>query len=206
MKVSRVLPSKELLDRLLKYDPQTGEFCWRPRTVDTLPMMNEVERPWWSFKKRTRLVGPRGVGGPKGTRSPEWICTQWNSRWAGKPAASLKSDGYCYIHLNYRSELAHRIAYKIMTGRDPVEVDHIDGNRSNNKWANLRDGTRADNMRNIRLKSNNKSGAHGVHFSKRQQKWVTTANIGSFNSREEAIAARKEAEKLLGFHPNHGRN
>ena len=40
-----------------------------------------------------------------------------------------------------------------MTGADPIEVDHIDGNRSNNKWSNLRNGTRSDNQRNTAFKS-----------------------------------------------------
>lgn len=93
-----------------------------------------------------------------------------------------------------------------MTGEDPNEVDHIDGNRSNNKWSNLRNGTRSDNLRNIALKRNNTSGHHGVHFSKQRQQWTVTIGVGSFDSKEEAIAARKRAEEMLGYHPNHGRD
>jgi hypothetical protein len=138
-------------------------------------------------------------------RSADHACNQWNSRWAGKPAASLKADGYCYTHFNYQTMLVHRIACKIMTGADPIEVDHIDGNRSNNKWTNLRSGTRSDNQRNTALKSTNTSGHHGVSFSKRQQKWIASIWLGSFDSKEEAIAIRRKYESLLGFHTNHGR-
>ena len=137
-------------------------------------------------------------------RSAMHACNQWNSRWAGKPAATCKKDGYHYVHFNYRTELAHRLAYKIMTGQDPVEIDHIDGNRSNNKWSNLKNGTRTDNLRNLALKRANKSGYHGVAFSKRQQRWTAYITLGAFDSKEEAVAARKKAEAFLGFHPNHG--
>jgi hypothetical protein len=177
------MPSKEELDQVLKYDFETGEFRWRPRPLAMFKPGNSAKRP----------------------RSAEHSCNQWNSHFAGRPAASLKADGYYYINLNYHSMLAHRVAYKIMTGSDPVEIDHIDGNRSNNKWTNLKNGTRSDNLRNVRIKRNNTSGYHGVRFDKGQQKWIAMIQIGSFNSKEEAIAARKHAECMLGFHPNHGR-
>jgi hypothetical protein len=183
MKASK-LPSKEALDRLLKYDPETGEFSWRVRPVTMFSPGKTDLRP----------------------RTAEHACNQWNSRWAGKPAMSLKEDGYYYTHLHYQTVLAHRLAWKIMTGADPIEIDHIDGNRSNNKWVNLRNGTRSDNQRNTALKSNNKSGYHGVFFSKRQQRWVAHINLGSFDSKEEAIEVRKKYETLLGYHMNHGRD
>jgi hypothetical protein len=177
------MPSKEELDAVLKYDPDTGAFTWRVRPVTLFNVGKTKERP----------------------RTAEHACNQWNSRFAGRPAASLKPDGYRYVHFNYQTELAHRVAWKIMTGKDPVEIDHIDGNRSNNKWSNLRNGTRSDNLRNIALKRNNTSGHHGITFSKRQQKWIAQIILGSFDSKEEAIAIRKKYEALLGYHPNHGR-
>jgi len=196
---SRDLPSKEVLDQVLKYVPETGEFFWRPRPVSMFNSGNQVG-------KRNLSTGPRaGIGGC-GARPPSWSAAQWNSRWAGKPASTLKPDGYRYVHFNYRTELAHRIAYKIMTGLDAVEIDHIDGDRSNNKWCNLKNGTRSDNLRNVRLKRSNTSGCHGVSFSKRAQRWVAVINIGTFDSKDEAVAARKKVEALLGYHPNHGRN
>jgi hypothetical protein len=180
---SRKMPSKEVLDTVLKYDPDTGSFTWRVRPVTLFDVGKTQERP----------------------RTAEHACNQWNSHFAGKPAASLKADGYRYVSLNYQSMLAHRVAWKIMTGEDPIEIDHIDGNRSNNKWRNLRNGTRSSNLRNIALKRNNTSGYHGVTFSKRQQKWIAQIILGSFDSKEEAIAIRKKYEALLGYHPNHGR-
>lgn len=179
----RKLPTKAVLDKLLKYDPDTGAFIWRLRPVTLFSAGRSAKQP----------------------RSIEHVCNQWNSRWAGKPAATLKPDGYHYIHLEYKTLLAHRVAWKIMTGVDPIEIDHIDGNRSNNKWSNLRNGTRSDNLRNISLRSNNTSGYHGVRFDKRKQKWIANIKVGTFDSREAAIAARKNAEALLGYSPTHGR-
>ncbi len=181
MKV-HVLPSKEALDRLLKYDPDTGDFFWRVRSAVMFDPAKYAKR------------------------SAEHACNQWNSRWAGRLAVCLKPDGYHYIHLDYKTLLAHRVAWKIMTGADPVEIDHIDGNRSNNKWSNLKNGTRSDNLRNVRLKSNNTSGYHGVRFGKREQKWIAIIQVGTFNSKDEAITARKKAEVLLGYSKTHGRD
>jgi hypothetical protein len=172
------LPSKEMLDQMLQYDPSTGKFRWRVRPVT----MFTAERP----------------------RSAEHTCNQWNARWAGKPAASQKK-GYWYIRIDYQAYLAHRVAWKIMTGADPIEIDHIDGDRGNNKWSNLKDGTRSDNLRNVALKRNNTSGYHGVAFNKRQQKWTAYITLGAFDSKEDAVVARKHAEAFLGFHANHGR-
>jgi hypothetical protein len=183
MKSFNVLPSKAELDRLLKYDPETGKFFWRVRSAE--------------------MFAPGK--GEKRSRSAEHACNQWNSRWAGKPAMCLKGDGYHYIHLNYRTVLAHRAAWKIMTGQDPIEIDHVDGNRSNNKWSNLKNGTRADNLRNVRRRPSNTSGYTGVRFAKKEQKWIADIRVGTFDSREEAAAARKKAEALLGYSPNHGR-
>ena len=182
MKASK-MPSKEVLDQVFRYDPDTGELIWRVRPVTLFTQGKTTERP----------------------RSAEHACNQWNSRWAGKSAATQKTDGYRYTHFNYQTLLVHRIAWKIMTGADPIEVDHIDGVRGNNKWSNLRNGTRSDNQRNTSLRPSNTSGHHGVSFSKRQQKWIASIWLGTFDSKEEAVAARKKYEALLGFHANHGR-
>jgi hypothetical protein len=186
---SRKLPSKQELDELVKYNPDTGEFFWRVR-------------PMSMFDGHGAVGLLRSVTGP---RSAQWSCNQWNARHAGKPATSLKKDGYVYCCFNYERWLAHRVAWKIMTGEDPNEIDHIDGDRGNNKWSNLKDGSKSDNLRNLALKRNNTSGYHGVAFSKRQQKWTASIWVGTFDSKEEAIAARKKAEELFGYHTNHGR-
>lgn len=89
--------------------------------------------------------------------------------------------------------MAHRLAWLYMTGEWPrQEIDHIDGDRANNKWLNLRDVDHATNMQNRRVaQSNNVGGFLGV--SRRAESihiaYVGTKYIGSFRTPEEAHAA-----------------
>jgi hypothetical protein len=80
----------------------------------------------------------------------------WNTRFAGRPAGSLKFVGnkgtpYVYITINYVSYRAHRLIWKLMTGKEPMtEVDHQDCDSTNNKWNNLREATRRQGAGNTR--------------------------------------------------------
>ena len=106
----------------------------------------------------------------------------------------------------------HRLAFLYMTGEFPEnDVDHIDGNGVNNAWTNLRAVTRAENQKNSRMPITNTSGVVGVSWVKTCRKWfahigVNNSNkgLGYFHNKEDAIAARKAAEVLYGFHENHG--
>jgi hypothetical protein len=111
-----------------------------------------------------------------------------------------------------RSIGAHRIAYKYVHGIDPDEVDHINGERADNRICNLRSVTATGNRRNMAKPPSNKSGFVGVHWRQDKKKWVahiTLANrytfLGYFKTKEEAAERRKAAEREHGFHPNHGR-
>jgi hypothetical protein len=172
---------------LLRYDPKTGRLFWKPRK----PEMFQV---------------------PEGGRSAEHACNQWNARFAGKEAFTKVNVGYRCGRLNYRYVLAHRVIWKMMTGEEAQEIDHIDGNRSNNVWTNLRSVKRTLNRRNMALRSDNKSGCPGVYFNAQKNKWhaaITLStgqvHIGFYDDLEDAIKARKNAEVEYGFHPNHGR-
>jgi hypothetical protein len=130
----------------------------------------------------------------------------WNIRFAGKPALTIEKRGYFTGSIWGVKYMTHRIIWKWMTGDDPAEIDHINGNGLDNRWANLRSVDRLANARNMPKRRENKSGYCGVYFA--QGKWqarILRKTIGTFSSREDAIAARKAAERELGFHPNHGR-
>ena len=87
-------------------------------------------------------------------------------------------------------------------GYFPEFVDHIDGDKENNKIENLRGCTRCENSQNTRIRSHNTSGVKGVYRNKIKNKWVAgiRANrkyiyLGSFNQLEDAEAAVIEGRK-----------
>jgi hypothetical protein len=85
---------------------------------------------------------------------------------AGMQAGSLRRDGYVYIMIGGHRALAHRFAWLYMTGEWPVaDIDHIDGNKSNNSFNNLRDVSRSVNVQNQnRAKRTSKTGYLGVRY------------------------------------------
>lgn len=127
---------------------------------------------------------------------------------------TMKGSGKVYIDLKLKGHChrAHRLAFLYMTGSFPKSIiDHIDGDDTNNKWSNLRDVSKAENNKNVKLRKDNKSGQVGVYFSKDIKKWKVEIGhdgdiirLGSFTDKQEAIRARKLAEKLLDYHQNHG--
>jgi hypothetical protein len=138
---------------------------------------------------------------------------KWTARWANKPASSLAGNGYIQIKIGKKSLIAHRVCWALHYGEWPDgSIDHINGIRSDNRIENLRVVSRQTNQRNMKKYSTNKSGIVGVVRDTNRNKWYAyitignrKKNIGRFICLGQAIRARKEAEKLYGFHPNHGR-
>ena len=138
---------------------------------------------------------------------------KWNNRFKHKFAGTITLKGYVHIHLLGRRWKAHQLVWLIYHGRIPSEIDHVDGNRSNNRLNNLREVDHAQNMKNQRMHSTNTSGHVGVYLVKYPTgvKWRAsilangvTHNLGTFTTKLEAIEARSAASKRLGFHKNHG--
>ena len=127
----------------------------------------------------------------------------------GNSAGSTRRGGYIAIQIDGTIYLAHRLAWLYMTDAWPKgEVDHIDGNGTNNSWHNLRDGDKAQNMQNKRRPhSNNKSSKFlGVTFCPRRKKFRACIGlngrrirVGDFDTDAEAGAAYVEAKRRL--HP-----
>lgn len=123
---------------------------------------------------------------------------------AGDIAGSPDGHGYLQIRLQRRLHQAHRLAWLYIHGSWPTDqIDHINRNRSDNRIANLRDVSSRQNLQNAGKRSNNTSGCPGVSWYKQNSKWVAQithnykhTHLGYFTDIEEAIAARKAAEKL----------
>lgn len=138
---------------------------------------------------------------------------QWNSVWPGKEAfTAVDGKGYRHGSLDGKYVRLHRVVWALAYGAWPDrEVDHIDGNRLNNRVDNLRLVSGSENHRNTKRRADNKSGVNGVGWYAPTAKWrahVTLngkhIHLGYFETFEEAVAARAEANSGFGFHPNHG--
>jgi len=132
---------------------------------------------------------------------------QWT--WLNCPRASFRRKeagwidayGYRRIKVDCKTYICSRLAFLYMTGEMPKdEVDHIDRDPGNDRWANLRESDRTGNTQNRAIRSDNKSGAIGVRWNEQRGKWQVQVNhvhIGLFNDFEEAIAARDAAARDL---------
>lgn len=127
--------------------------------------------------------------------------------------AGDKNSRYKRIRVFNNIYLAHRLAWLIYHGHWPCnEIDHEDHDKHNNRIGNLRDVQHSQNQMNQGMNPNNTSGFRGVSFYKSEMKWCSrlqlngkTIHLGKFSNKDDAIAARQEANVKYGFHPNHGR-
>lgn len=128
-------------------------------------------------------------------------CSAWNARYPGTIAGTIDNSGHRSVLVNYRSYLAHRIIWKLMTGEEPPPtIDHGNRNPGDNRWTNLRPATCGEQVWNSRLRKDNRSGRRGV--SPHEGKWQAQINIrgtfhylGRFETVEEASAAFEAAAR-----------
>jgi hypothetical protein len=167
---ARQLPDAKTLRNILNYDPETGILSWRKRPIEHFA----ANGPWKT----------------------------WNIKYAGKRAGAIALRGkYINISLTMNGRrytpLAHRVAWAIMTGEWPAyEIDHSNGNGTDNRWDNLRQATRGQNCQNTHRRKDNVSGFKGVHWNSSRRKWTTrvrvsgkSIHIGFFAEAEDAYAA-----------------
>lgn len=176
-----MLPPQTTLQALLDYDPVTGLLRWKQR--------------------------------PRSMFNCDRLFNSWNTRYANQIAfTAVDRKGYnvgAILGVNYR---ASRVIFKLITNIEPNQVDHEDGSTLNNSWVNLRNVTGQQNQMNMKRGSNNTSGTTGVSWNTAKNKWDAVIRhkrkvirLGRFVDKQDAIDARKAAEKQYGYHPNHGR-
>lgn len=112
-------------------------------------------------------------------------------------------SGYWSIVVDQKAYLAHRLAWFYVHGVWPeAELDHDDRNGLHNAIGNLREATRAQNMKNVGLSKANTSGAKGVRRSRNGKGWQAdvrvdgkTKYVGTYASVDEAATAAREARE-----------
>lgn len=181
------MPSADFLNLILDYNATTGILTWKTRTPDSFAGSLE--------------------------RSAKRICSHWNNRFAGNVAGSSRKDGYVMLTVAGDAHMAHRIAWKMKTGMDPLFIDHINRLRHDNRFENLRDVSHQVNMKNKSLYKNSLSQVTGVNYHERDDVWAAKIGVdggqvqlGSFDTKAEAIAARMAAEVILDYAAANGRS
>jgi hypothetical protein len=169
------LPEIDTLRQLFRFDVETGKLYWRERTPS---MFN------------------------KNIADSNLVCARWNTKNANKECGCVIKTGYVAVRINDKKFYAHKIIWALFkSGVYGNELDHINGNRQDNRIANLREVTRAQNNWNASNRKDNKSGVRGVSFNIRDGIWTSciTVNkkridLGRHKSFEKAVAARQRAE------------
>jgi hypothetical protein len=137
-----------------------------------------------------------------------WLKGGFGKAKQGEVAGRMLNSGYWQLFFRGKAHSAHRVAFLFVTGDWPSRnVDHIDGNRSNNAWANLRECSTAENHQNRKIPVTNTSGYMGVFLDSGRWRARIRAggkriSLGFFESRELASQAYLEAKsKLHTFNP-----
>lgn len=126
----------------------------------------------------------------------------------GEIAGSITPKGYRYIQAKGRKYPAHHLVWYFETGSFPsLFIDHIDGNKLNNHFLNLREVTIKQNNEHRGKQKNNSSGYKGVTFNKRLNKFIAQIqhnskqlHIGIFDTALEASEAYEQKAKSLFSH------
>ena len=143
--------------------------------------------------------------------------------WIVSPCNRIKSltiagcyNRMGYLDIKYKNKLyrGHRLFWYLQTKKDPSHftIDHIDQNKANNKFCNLRLATHTQQCQNVFIYKNNTTGVRGIRWREFRQRYEARIvfdgkriQLGSFRTFDQAVAARqsKELELYGEFSPLH---
>lgn len=173
------------LKALISLDAETGLLTWKQRGPE-------------SFKTKSPDYDRRASG-------------RWNTVIAGTEALRGDCNGYKRGLIDSQGFAAHRVVWALHYGEwCSTNIDHINGDKADNRPVNLRAAAHEANSRNQKLRRSNTSGVMGV--SANGNGWIARINaegerkyLGKFASFADAVAMRQKAEARYGYDPAHGR-
>lgn len=175
----KTYPTAEFIRQILDYNPKTGELFWKARKAEMFQVV---------------------------TDTPEKACKTWNTQFAGKRVGTRHTLGYLRVSIYDVSYYCHRLAWIHFYGFEPRgQIDHANGDKTDNRITNLRDANNQQNSANKRVLANNILGVKNVRRTDegrfRSTIYVDSApiHLGIFDTIEEASAAyAKAARKHFG--------
>lgn len=129
----------------------------------------------------------------------------------GQKAGHKRPDGYTQVVVDGKKYYAHRIIYSMHYGDITETIDHINGDRSDNRIENLRPATMSQQAMNTR-KRENTSGIKGVYFESQTNRWRAAINFNGKSYRSKRFSQLADAERFVinkrkelhGEYSNHG--
>ncbi len=129
----------------------------------------------------------------------------------GQKIGSLDKRGYIKTTYKKKPHLVHRLIFMMHHGFFPLQVDHVNNDRTDNRIENLRAATPSENLRNRPMSKSNKSGVKNVHWLAKNKQWIVNLTvdrkrlfIGGFKDLEAAdLVAQLAREKYHGEFARH---
>jgi len=120
----------------------------------------------------------------------------------GSVAGTKQKNGYRILKINKKSYGAHRVAWFLFTGIDPIgkEVDHVNRDPSDNRPSNLRLVNKSQNQCNSKIRKDNTSGERGVYWYAPRKKWQVSVRLNGkdyFGGRFSCFKEAQESAKKL---------